>query len=167
MEDLHDTWGHRWISKKLSPGKSKIHGTGMIANEKIVKGEVVAVYGGVIVPSSDIVDYRKRVGGIRGIQIDENFFIYATERKGGLFNHSCDPSLGYKNTILIVALKDKNPGEELAFDYSFTESDFEPWECSCGSENCRKVIRPDDWKNKELQEKWGEYFAPYLKKKFI
>ena len=166
MEDLHHIWPHRWITLKAKPQKSPIEGLGMFTTEQIAKGEVVAVYGGIIVPKTDIEVYRERMGAIRGIQISEDFFMCPTEKKGGLFNHSCQPNLGYANTILIVAIEDISLGKELVFDYGMSETNFKPYTCNCGSQNCRKTIKPDDWKNKELQEKYGEYFASYLKARF-
>ena len=164
--DLHDIWPHRWINPKAKPDKSKIHGTGMFAIGDIKKDEAVAVYGGIIVPTSDIEKHRRLIGGVRCIQLDEDFFICATEKKGGLFNHSCDNNLGYGSTIKIIAIKDIKAGEELVHDYALTESEFKPWKCNCGTKNCRKVIKPADWKNPELHKKCGEYFTPYLKNKF-
>jgi len=166
MEDLHKIWPHRWITPKAKSQKSSIHDIGMFATEPIIKDEVVAIYGGIIVPKSDIFKYREKIGGIRGIQIDENFFICPTEPGGGLFNHSCSPNLGYASTIIIVAMRDILEGEELVFDYGMSESNFEPFTDNCGSQNCRKTVKPDDWKNKDLQKKYGEYFAPYLKTRF-
>jgi len=162
-KDLHDIWPHRWITKKSKPGESSIHEIGMFATEPIAKGEVIAVYGGIIVPIEDIEDYRDKIGGIRGIQIDEGFFICPTEPGGGRFNHSCEPNLGYKNTIIIVAMKNIQIGEELVFDYGMSESNFKPFICNCGSQNCRKEVKPNDWEDKGLQDKHGEYFATYLK----
>ena len=166
MEDLHREWPHRWITPKAESKKSPIHDFGMFATASIAEGEVVAVYGGIIVPKSDISSYREKIGGIRGIQIHEDFFICPTEPEGGLFNHSCDPNLGYKNTIIVVAIKDISPGEELVFDYGMSESNFESFKCSCSSQNCRKIIKQTDWENPELQKKYGEYFATYLKNRF-
>ena len=118
------------------------------------------------VQESEVEEFREIVGGMRGIQIDENFFICATEKAGGLFNHSCDNNLGYSGQITIVAVKDIKAGEELVHDYALSEAAFKPYECSCKSENCRKTITQDDWKNKDLQEKWGNYFTPFLKSQF-
>jgi len=166
MEDLHIKWPHRWITKKAKPGESKIHGTGMFATEDIAKDEMVAVYGGIIVPKSEVEEFRIIVGGMRGIQIDKDFFICATEKAGGLFNHSCNNNLGYSGQITIVAIKDIKAGEELVHDYALSEASFKPYECTCKSPNCRKTITQDDWKSKELQNKWGNYFTPYLKSRF-
>jgi len=165
MEDLHEIWPHRWITSKAKPQKSPIHGTGMFTTESIKKDEIIAVYGGIIVPRADIKEYRKKLGAIRGIQISEDFFICPTEPKGGLFNHSCEPNLGYTNTIIIVAMEDIKKGKELVFDYGMSETNFESYTCKCDSENCRKTITQNDWKNKDLQKKFGKYFSSYLIKK--
>ena len=165
MEDLHDRWPHRWISPKVKVKESKIHGLGTFTTEPISKGEVVRVDGGIIVPKSNIEEYREIIGGIRGIQIDDDFFICPTEPKGGCYNHSCDANLGYKSSIVMIATKDIKAGEEVAIDYSYSEANIKPFSCNCGSKICRKTITSNDWKNPEFQEKFKEYFTPYIKSK--
>ena len=169
MEDLHDMWPHRWMTKKVKATSSKIHGLGVMATEDISKGEDVAVLGGIIVPLSEIKKYDSIMGDV-GIQIDDNFFIVPTTReeleKTGVFNHSCEPNCGMASAIKFIAIKDIKKGEELVFDYAFTESFKQEFECACGSESCRKTIHPTDWKLPELQKKHSEYFSHYLQKKF-
>jgi SET domain-containing protein len=169
MEDLHDIWKHRWVSPKVKAVKSRIHGWGAVATGHISKGEIVVVVGGVIVPTSQITDYRQKMDHI-GIQIDDGFFVVPTSRKEAedtaVPNHSCEPNIGIKDTIKYVAIRDILPGEELFLDYAFMESFFEPFKCNCGSKTCRKIITPDDWKNPELQRKYREFFSDYLKRKF-
>ncbi len=168
MEDLHKTWPHRWITPKAKSVKSPIHGLGVISVKEISKGESVGVLGGIIVPTLEIKDYWKKLGHV-GIQISDDFFIVPTTRKEleetGVFNHSCDPNCGFKSSIEFVALKNIKSGEELTFDYAFCESLIESFKCKCGASNCRKIIKPADWKNPELQKKFGGYFSPYLKNK--
>lgn len=122
--------------------------------------------GGIIVPSSDMKDYWNRIGHI-GIQIDNDFFIVPSSReelrKTGVFNHSCNPNCGFNGSIKLVSLRNIKKGEELTFDYAFCESLIREFKCNCGSKNCRKVIRSTDWKLKDLQEKYINYFSPYLK----
>ena len=163
--DLHNRWPHRWITPKAQVQDSPIHDKGMFATKPITKGEVVAVYGGIIVPASDIDSHREAVGGMRGIQIHDDFFICATEVEGGRFNHSCEPNLGYANAIVIVAMNAIPAGTELVFDYGMSESSFKPFTCSCNSRDCRTTITPDDWKLPALQKNHGPFFAPYLRKK--
>lgn len=167
-EDLHNLWPHRWISPKTKSYESPIQGLGLIATENIILGKTILIYGGIIVPKSNIVKYRSQLGHI-GIQIDDNFFICPTSReelgKTGIVNHSCNPNVGFKSSVELIAIDNVNSNDELVLDYAFMESYFEPFKCNCGSTNCRGTITQDDWKIKEIQEKYGRYFSPYLKSK--
>lgn len=166
--DLHSRWPHRWLNPKAEAGPSKIEGTGVFARAKIFKGEPCGVLGGVIVPLNDIKEYRSKMTQV-GIQIDNDFFIAPTTReeleKYGVFNHSCEPNVGFSNSITFVAMRDIESGEELVFDYAFCETSYDGFDCHCGSDVCRKKITSDDWKRKDIQEKYSEYFSPYLRNK--
>lgn len=164
---LHDQFNHRWHSEKVRVFNSPIHGLGVIASADISRGEIVFVYGGVIVPKSEIKTYWKEMGHV-GIQIDHDFFICPTSReeleKQGVVNHSCDPNVGFKNQIELVAIRDIKTGEEITFDYAFCESYMDAFTCNCGAASCRKTITQDDWKNPELRKKYAGYFSNYLAK---
>lgn len=165
-EGLHERWPHRWLSPKAEARSSSIHGTGVFAKQSIKKGENVGVLGGVIVPTKEIREYWKLMGHV-GIQISNDFFIVPTTREEleekGVFNHSCEPNLGFSDSITLIAIRDIQPGEELVFDYAFNETYHDSMQCQCGSPECRKVIAPDDWKIPELKEKYGKYYSPYLR----
>jgi SET domain-containing protein len=168
--DLHKRWEHRWLTTKAKSFSSPQHGLGIIATEDINIGEDILVYGGIIISKSEIEEYWKIMGHV-GTQIDDNFFIVPTSREElearGTINHSCEPSIGFKNQIQLHAIKDIKSGEELFLDYAFCESLYpNTFECNCGSQVCRKVITKDDWKIKELQEKYVNSFSPYLRDKF-
>lgn len=170
MKDLHTFRRHRWLTPKAKPFKSKIHGVGLIVVEPIRKGGIIQVIGDLVVPRSEVFKYRKIMGHI-GLQIHDEFFLVPASKKEieeyGAPNHSCDPNIGLKGPNIYVAIRDIKPEEEIVLDYSFMESDFESFECRCGSPNCRKIITSDDWKIKEIQDKYGEYFSPYLKEKIF
>jgi len=169
MQDLHEKWSHRWLTPKAAVRKSDIHGFGVFAKAHISKGEEVGVLGGAIVPKLEIEEYWKIMGHV-GIQIDDNFFIVPTSREElkskGVFNHSCEPNLGFSNSITLIAIRDIEEGEELVFDYAFNETVHNNMNCNCGSERCRKEIHTDDWKDPKLQERYGEYYSPYLRDRF-
>ena len=59
----------------------------------------------------------------------------------------------------------QNKDEELTVDYAFIDNEDYSFKCTCGSTNCRGTITGFDWKRKELQEKYYDYFAQYLKDK--
>ena len=63
-------------------------------------------------------------------------------------------------------MRDIAPGEELCFDYAMTDSsDYDEFQCACGASSCRGVVRGDDWKRPELQDRYRGYFSTYLKKR--
>jgi len=174
MEDLHLIWPHRWISPKLKCFDSKIEGLGTFAVKDVKKGEIVVIVGGIIVPAHDIEKYRKKIGGHIGTQISEKFFICPTSidelKRTGVFNHSCSPNIGFTDSITCIAIRKIKKGEEILLDYAFMET-MAPnskkifFKCNCGSKNCRRIIRVDDWRRKDIQKKYGKYFSPYLKMK--
>ena len=55
-------------------------------------------------------------------------------------NHSCNANTAYKG-LNVYALRDIKKGEELTLDYAlFLDEHMEPFNCSCGSENCKGYI---------------------------
>ena len=62
-------------------------------------------------------------------------------------------------------MRDINKDEELTTDYAFIDNEDYKFECTCSSKNCRKIVTGYDWKIKELQDKYYDYFAQYLKEK--
>jgi SET domain-containing protein len=164
-------WGTRWLTLKAKVINSKIHGLGVQATKPIKKGEVVGVLGGLIVPKKEVKKYWNSQGHV-GIQISDGFFIVPPNRaelkKYGVYNHSCNPNIGFGNeSIILYAIKNIREGEELVFDYAFCELVKPPFKCKCGFKGCRKVIRSTDWKIKKLQNKYYRYFAPFIKAKII
>jgi len=56
-------------------------------------------------------------------------------------NHSCDANTGLDG-LNVVALRNISRNEELTLDYSqFLDENMEPFQCKCGSPNCRGLIR--------------------------
>lgn len=168
MDDLHKLWPHRWVNPKAKEGLSKINRNGLIATEDIPAGEPVIVYGGVIIHGEEIAKFRQMFGDY-DLPIDENFSIAPTSRDEvtniGSVNHSCEPTVGWKHGIMLVTIRDIKAGEELAPDYAMHGGYPAEMTCDCGTLSCRKVIRPDDWKNPEIQAKYGQWFQPFLKGK--
>ncbi len=169
--DLHSIWGHRWLTPKANPGKSKMHVLGVIANKPISKDEIICVVGGLVVPRSQIKQFREKIGHLHaGFQIDEEFFLCpATKdeyKEFGVFNHTCDPNIGFRDSITLVAIRNIAAGEELAFDYAFSETDFPEFDCNCRTPKCRGKITPNDWGHSEIRLEYGKYFAPYIRRKF-
>ncbi len=62
-------------------------------------------------------------------------------------------------------MRDIEKNEELTVDYAFIDNEDYSFKCTCGSKKCRGIETGYDWKKKELQERYYEYFAQYLKEK--
>jgi hypothetical protein len=159
-----------YISPKAAVQASPIHGRGLFAIEPIRKGEIVCVKGGYVFGRQVLQEVSKTLGPAE-IQIAEDLFIgplLEEERQGAMIfsNHSCDPNIGVQGQIVFVAMRDIEAGEELTHDWATTDDDDDyKMECNCGAENCRKVISGQDWRKKELQEKYRGYFSWYLQEK--
>lgn len=168
MEDLHDTWSHRWVNPKAKEKSSQIDRNGLIAIDAIPAGEAVIVYGGVIVPKADIEKYRSTFGDY-DVPIDEDFSIAPTSHDEitatGSVNHSCEPTIGWKNAITLATIRDVEAGEELTVDYAFHGGYPENMECKCGTKSCRKIIKPTDWQDPEIQARFAQWYQPWVKAK--
>jgi hypothetical protein len=156
-------------SPKTVVNASQIHGRGLFARESIAKGEIVAIKGGYILDAATLRDVEPSLGPAQ-ITIAEGFFIgplTTTEREGGMIfsNHSCDPNIGVQGQIVFVAMRDIQPGEELSHDWATTDDDSYELQCHCGAQNCRRIITGQDWRRKELQQKYQGYIAWYLQRK--
>jgi len=144
-------------------------GLGTFAKEDIKKDEVVFIKAGHIVQVEEALRYDKEVGDY-SVQITDDFFLCPKkiEEIPDLvihFNHSCNPNVGPDGQVSFVALRDIKKGEELSVDYATIVSHKYRLECKCGSKECRKIITGDDWKLKELQDKYGNHFSWFILKK--
>jgi len=164
---------HSYLTDKVSVCSSGIHRRGIFAVKPIRKDEIIAVWGGFIITQKEFDSLsRNKFRNIDdyATKIAEGFFLVSC-KKGGLedddfFNHSCNPNAGIKGNILMVAMKDIKPGEEITYDYAMTDADFDySFQCSCGARDCRKRITTKDWKTPALQRKYKGYFSWYIEEK--
>jgi hypothetical protein len=158
-----------YLSPKAAIKESPIQGRGLFAQALIAKGEIVCIKGGHIFNRETLREAQKTLGPAE-IQIGENLFIGPLtegEREGSMIfsNHSCDPNIGVQGQIVFVAMRDIPAGEELTHDWAMTDDDDDEMACNCGAPNCRKVITGQDWRRKDLQEKYVGYMSWYLMEK--
>ena len=156
-----------YISQKGKKGaKSKIEGRGLLAVKPIKKGEIVAIKGGHIIDWETLKKHEKLIGASY-LQIADDFILAPLTKseidKVMIFlNHSCSPNVGVRGEITFVAMRDIKAGEELTIDYAMIDDNNYRMKCSCGARNCRKVVTGKDWKRKDLQRKYGNYFSTFL-----
>jgi len=158
-----------YISPKAAVKESRIQGRGLFAVEAFERDEIVAVKGGHIFERRTLREVETVLGPAE-IQIGEDLFIgplAEDEREGSMIfsNHSCEPNIGVQGQIIFVAMRDIRAGEELTHDWAMTDDDTYGMECRCGAPVCRKFITGQDWRRKDLQERYGRYMSWYLLEK--
>lgn len=153
-------------SPKLEGRMVEGKGRAVFASEKILKGEVLSVWGGAILSLVEIKSMGWD-GARKSVQVEDNFVTYSTvEGVCDWYNHSCEPNAGFRGQITLVAMREIQKGEEITFDYAFCDSsDYDEFDCACGSKSCRKSVTGDAWKNSDLQNKYFDYFSSYLQEK--
>lgn len=80
-------------------------------------------------------------------------------------NHSCDPNLGMRDEITLVAIRDIRAGEELTHDWAMTDDDEYSMECNCGAARCWQILTGKDWQRPDLQKRYASYLSVYLARK--
>jgi SET domain-containing protein len=156
-------------SPKTEVRPSPIHGQGLFASRAITRGEIVAVKGGHVLTAPQWAELEPALGPA-DIQISEDLFITPVtpaERDGSMLytNHSCDPNLAIQGQIVLVAMRDIAPGQELTIDWATTDDGNYELPCRCGSANCRGTVTGKDWMKKELQAKYAGWFCWFLQRK--
>ena len=159
-----------WRSPKIEIRDDTLAGRGVVAIADIAKDEIVAIKAGHVITRAEL-DEVVAAAGDFALQIDDDFYIAPRELDEVLdmsvmINHSCDPNVGFRGQVIYVAIRDIAAGEELSHDYAMERSDDYTLDCHCGSPLCRGKVTGDDWKLPELQERYGEYFSIYLRRKF-
>ncbi|MFZ2048916.1 MAG: SET domain-containing protein-lysine N-methyltransferase [Minisyncoccia bacterium] len=160
---------HSWISPKLEVRDIQDFGKGVYAKEDVLKDEILAIFGGYVMTLDEEQELPPHMRDFAH-QIAPNFVIGINKDEDiqpvDYFNHSCNPNAGFKGQIFLLSMNNINKDEQITFDYSMVLSvETYKFDCQCGSENCRKVVRGTDWMLKALQEKYKGYFQWYLEEK--
>jgi uncharacterized protein len=156
-----------YVTPKARKGlPSTIEGRGLVAVAPITADELVAIKGGHIVDTATLHSLPERLRN-SDVQIADGFHLVAVdeaEYEGVMLfiNHCCEPNVGFAGNIVLVAMRDVSPGEELTTDYALFDDYDGSMECQCGAPTCRGTISGRDWQRPELQRKYGHYFSWYL-----
>jgi hypothetical protein len=158
-----------FISAKAAVKESAIHGKGLFAIASIAAGEIICIKGGYVFDRESLREMPEWYRAAE-IQIGEHLFIgplNEEEREGSMIysNHSCEPNIGVQGQIVFVAMRDIKPGEELTHDWAMTDDDESEMECHCGAASCRGTVTGQDWRRRDLREKYRGYMSAYLAEK--
>lgn len=150
------------MTRRIAARRSPIHGNGVFAVEPIGKGEEIIQYKGTLMTHADADDMYGD-GGETGhtflFTLNDDYIIDAN-RKGNSarwINHSCAPNCRAvveenasgdprRDRVLIEAIRNIKPGEELTYDYCITLEVPHTarlkklWKCLCGSKNCTGTL---------------------------
>jgi SET domain-containing protein len=142
--------------------RSPIHGNGVFATAPIKKGEEIVQYKGTLMTHAEA-DTMYGDGGETGhtflFTLNDDYIIDAN-RKGNTarwINHSCAPNCRAvveesesgdprKERVLIEAIRNIKPGEELTYDYGivldvpYTARLKKLCECRCGAPDCTGTL---------------------------
>ena len=142
-------------------------GRGVFAAAPVEAGELVAVWGGRIVPRASAEalapELRRYI-----VQVEEAQYLAPLMPLDAAeyINHCCQPNCGLSGQIALVALRRIAVGEEITFDYATTDSsDFLAFECACSKSPCRRRVTKDDWKRDDVQSVNRGHFSPYLQRR--
>ena len=131
------------------------------AKRKIKKGEIAFTVEGPVIKYSVAPDSKI---GFKWLGLGKNtWMIPYRQNPWSSLRHSCEPNVGLSGTTDVVALKNIEAGDEITIDDSITEAD-PNWKvtCTCGSKQCRKVIRSIQY----LPEATFKKYYPYIPKLF-
>ncbi len=165
---------YSFLSDKCKKRGSGISGVGVFAIKEIPKGELIAAWGGIICDEKEMVRRTKKDPNFTAhpISIFDNLFLIPIKsdllESSDRFNHSCNPNSGVKGQILLVARHKIHAGEEICFDYETTQigrMDGLPFDCNCGSKNCRGKITGRAWKDPKFRKANKGFFSWYIEKK--
>ena len=102
------------------------------------------------------------------INVDFDHLLGPVEEEALVFdslyvNHSCDPNMWFGPGDVVCARSDISEGEELTMDYSMFYCAFdETFQCECGSSDCRRLVRKNDWKIEDIRRKYKNHFSEFL-----
>jgi len=156
-----------WLSPDAQASSAGEKGMGSYAIAPISEGQTVVGFGG-YVTTRDVLDTLPEDQQHRSIQVAPELYLTpsANREPGDMINHSCDPNLGLLGSMVLVAMRDISVGDELTFDYATCDdSDYDEFDCLCGTAVCRGRITGQDWKLPELQAKYDGWFSPFIARK--
>ncbi len=152
--------------KYIEVKKSKIDGNGLFVNRNVKRGQFVSFLKGKVCKKEnqskeDSLDNPCWVGVGKNEWLDPAYPFK-------FINHSCNPSVGIRGRVTLVALRDMKPGDEITFDYSITEID-PNWymNCKCGEKNCRKKIRSIQYLPKKILKRYFPFIPTYFRRSIL
>jgi D-alanine-D-alanine ligase len=183
---LNDPAGHRgFIEKILQTALKRRRGQikkwrvrrhpkgdfGMYAAARIEAGELIERYEEqphVLVSKSHVMKYwtagqQELFSRYAYPLTDELYVIWSNNPEHWKpINHSCDPN-AWVDGLNLTARREIAPGEQITMDYAtFCNESLDEFACTCGSPDCRGVIRGSDYRRSFLA-RYGDHVSDYVR----
>jgi hypothetical protein len=164
--DVPEPGADCWLHPAVVVAESPIEGRGLFCTAPIAANTLVARLGGRLVDEPSLrmmlvtsTSYVDTITVLPGLHL-----VLPGRQPIGFGNHSCDPNLWHTGAFALSARRDIAAGEEVTVDYATqtAEPDF-VLGCRCGSTLCRGTVTGDDWRRRDLQERYGEHWVPALR----
>lgn len=141
------------LNPKIVRGKSTIEGTGLVAKEKIQKGETIWTASSESILKISLNDFHRLADSEKEPWIKHSYQIgdtlYMDSDDTRLMNHSCDPNV-VDSGESCVAKRDIEQGEEITWDYTPYMNPIQTFECKCGAKNCVGIVTKGVYKGKDV-----------------
>ena len=163
MEGQHT---ESWLNPKVSVKASPIHGRGLFARERLEPGEVVVRLGGWVLTDDEFEALHLATHNSLAIGDRLNLLLDDDDSPVVYGNHSCDANLWMVDAVTLVARRAIMPDEEVTSDYALYTADL-PFAlpCNCGSVACRGRVTNDDWRRRDVQQRYAGHFSPFLNRR--
>ncbi len=123
-------------------------GLGLFAVKPIAAGDSIVTYSGRRIPTEQALDTERHRGAKYMFEVNSRWTIDGSSRRnlGRYANHSCRPNAEAvlrKGKVVIVALRDIAPGEEITYDYGkeYFALFIGPNGCRCAACACKRRRR--------------------------
>ncbi|KAK1410728.1 hypothetical protein QVD17_37267 [Tagetes erecta] len=144
---------HQRPMKKMKAVQTEKCGTGVVAEEDMMRGEFIIEYVGEVIDDKECEDrlWKMKHQGETNFylcEINRDMVIDATSKgnKSRYINHSCSPNtemqkwrIDGETRIGIFAIRDIKKGEYLTYDYQFVQFGADQ-DCHCGAVGCRRKL---------------------------
>lgn len=158
-----------WVHPALEIRASSIEGRGLFATAPIAANTIVARLGGRLVTRAELLElfaaaerdparpYIDTISVERGMDL-----VLPPNQPIHFCNHGCDPNVWQTDAFTLTARRTIDAGDELMMDYGTqSDGDFD-MACNCGSPLCRGRVTGVDWREPELQQRYGDHWVPAL-----
>eukprot|EP01012_Entosiphon_sulcatum_P018564 TRINITY_DN232_c0_g1_i1.p1 TRINITY_DN232_c0_g1~~TRINITY_DN232_c0_g1_i1.p1 ORF type:complete len:232 (+),score=27.83 TRINITY_DN232_c0_g1_i1:453-1148(+) len=155
-----------WYDPRVYLRRLSDDSRGLFLLEPVRQGEVMLMFGGKIVPTSDFLQLEPHLRPL-SLQIAEDFWqIPAREwaETADYINHSCDPTCVVHGTLMIVSRFDVPAGAQVTMDYATVDPHmYDCFQCECGASDCRRNISGTDCKDPNLIRKYWPHVSQVVR----